>query len=140
MKSRRTFLQFAGAATAVSAFSRIAAAQAYPSRPITIIDPYPAGSPTDAAARILAEPMRKSLAQPILIENVGGADGNIGTGRASRARADGYTITIGTTSTHVLNGAFYSLPYDVLNDFVPISPLVTAPFIFYARWIQLPSA
>ena len=86
MKSRRTFLQFAGAATAVSAFSRIAAAQAYPSRPITIIDPYPAGSPTDAAARILAEPMRKSLAQPILIENVGGAEGNIGTGRAARAR------------------------------------------------------
>ena len=85
MKSRRTFLQFAGAATALPVFSRIVAAQAYPSRPITIIDPYPAGSPTDAAARILVEPMRKSLAQPVLIENVGGAEGNIGTGRAARA-------------------------------------------------------
>jgi tripartite-type tricarboxylate transporter receptor subunit TctC len=77
--------------------------------------------------------MRKSLAQPILIENVGGAEGNIGTGRAARARADGYTITAGTLSTHVLNGAFYSLPYDVLNDFVPISPLVTAPFLLCAK-------
>jgi tripartite-type tricarboxylate transporter receptor subunit TctC len=133
VKSRRTFLQFAGAATALPVFSRIAAAQAYPSRPITIIDTYPAGSPTDAAARILVEPMRKSLTQPILIENVSGAEGNIGTGRAARARADGYMITIGTTSTHVLNGAFYSLPYDVLKDFVPISLLVTAPFIFFAR-------
>ena len=130
---RRRFLHLAVGTVSLPAMSRLAAAQAYPSRPITIIDPYPAGSPTDAAARILAEPMRKSLAQPILIENVGGAEGNIGTGRAARARADGYTITIGTTSAHVLNGAFYSLSYDVLNDFVPISPLVTAPFIFYAK-------
>src|SRR6516165_12454913 len=82
---RRNFLHLAAGAAALPALPCIAAAQAYPSRPITIIDPYPAGSPTDAAARILAEPMRKSLAQPILIENVGGADGNIGTGRAARA-------------------------------------------------------
>jgi tripartite-type tricarboxylate transporter receptor subunit TctC len=131
--SRRIFLQFAGAATALPVFSRVAKAQAYPSRPITIIYTYAAGGSGDVSARIVAEPMRKLLGQPIIIENVGGADGNIGTGRAARARADGYTITLGTISTHVLNGAFYSLPYDVLNDFLPIAPLVTAPFVLYAR-------
>jgi tripartite-type tricarboxylate transporter receptor subunit TctC len=77
--------------------------------------------------------MTKLLGQHLIIENVGGADGNIGTGRAARARADGYTINIGTISTHVMNGAFYSLPYDVLNDFAPISPLVSAPSVLYAR-------
>jgi tripartite-type tricarboxylate transporter receptor subunit TctC len=76
--------------------------------------------------------MRRSLGQPIVIENVGGAGGNIGTGRAARARPDGYTIDLGIISTHVLNGAFYSLPYDVLNDFAPISLLATTPAIFYA--------
>jgi tripartite-type tricarboxylate transporter receptor subunit TctC len=81
----------------------------------------------------VAEPMRTLLGQPIIIENVGGADGNIGTGRAARARADGYTINFGTVSTHMMNGALYSLPYDVLNDFAPISPLVASPFVLYAR-------
>jgi tripartite-type tricarboxylate transporter receptor subunit TctC len=84
-------------------------------------------------ARIVTEPMRTLLGQPIIVENVTGADGNVGTGRAARARADGYTITIGSISTHVLNGALYSLPYNVSNDFAPISPLVTAPFILFAR-------
>jgi tripartite-type tricarboxylate transporter receptor subunit TctC len=131
--ARRTFLQFAGAATALPTFSRVADAQGYPTRAITIIDTYTAGSITDVIGRILAEPMRMSLGQPIIIENVAGADGNIGTGRAARARADGYTINTGGISTHVLNGAFYSLSYDVLNDFAPISPLVTAPLVLYAR-------
>jgi tripartite-type tricarboxylate transporter receptor subunit TctC len=130
---RRTFLQLAGATVAAPALSKIATAQSYPSRPITIIETYAAGGITDVIERILAEPMRKLLGQPFIIENVAGADGNIGTGRAARARADGYTITFGAISTHVLNGAFYSLPYDVLNDFLPISPLVTAPFVLYAR-------
>jgi tripartite-type tricarboxylate transporter receptor subunit TctC len=94
---------------------------------------FAAGGATDVSARIVAEPMRRLLGQPIIIENVAGADGNIGTGRVARARADGYTITIGTKTTHVLNGAFYSLQYDVLNDFAPISPLVTAPYVLYAR-------
>jgi tripartite-type tricarboxylate transporter receptor subunit TctC len=94
---------------------------------------YAAGGITDLSARIVAEPMSKLFGQHFIIENVGGADGNIGTGRAARARPDGYTINIGTISTHVMNGALYSLPYDVLNDFAPISPLVTAPFVLYAR-------
>jgi tripartite-type tricarboxylate transporter receptor subunit TctC len=130
---RRQFLHLAAGAAALPAISRDASAQSYPTRPITIIDTFAAGGATDVSARIVAEPMRRLLGQPIIIENVAGADGNIGTGRAARARADGYTITIGTKTTHVLNGAFYSLQYDVLNDFAPISPLVTAPYVLYAR-------
>jgi tripartite-type tricarboxylate transporter receptor subunit TctC len=130
---RRQFLHLTASAVALPAVSRIARAQAYPTHPITIIDTYAAGGITDLTARIVAEPMTKLLGQHFIIENVGGADGNIGTGRAARARADGYTINIGTISTHVMNGAFYSLPYDVLNDFAPISPLVSAPSVLYAR-------
>ena len=130
---RRRFLHLAASVTAFPAVSRTAIAQTYPTRPITIIDTYAAGGVTDVTGRIVAEPMRKLLGQPIIIENVGGGDGNIGTSRAARARADGYTITIGSISTHVMNGVLYSLPYDVLNDFAPISPLATAPFVLYAR-------
>jgi tripartite-type tricarboxylate transporter receptor subunit TctC len=130
---RRQFLHLAvGAATAPLA-SRIARAQAYPSRPITMIVPMAPGAGADTIGRIIAEPMRARLGQPIIIENVAGADGNIGTGRAARAKPDGYTIDIGTMGAHVLNGAFYSLPYDVLNDFTPISPLVMSPLVLMAR-------
>jgi tripartite-type tricarboxylate transporter receptor subunit TctC len=130
---RRTFLQFAGVAVAAPAFSRVAAAQTYPTRPITMIVPFPPGGQTDAVARVLAERMRGVLGQAIIIENVSGAGGSIGTGRAARARPDGYTIDLGLSNTHVLNGAFYSLPYDVLSDFAPISPLGTTALILYAK-------
>jgi tripartite-type tricarboxylate transporter receptor subunit TctC len=83
--------------------------------------------------RNIAERMRARLGQPIIIENVGGADGSTGTGRTARAKPDGYTIDIGFMATHVLNGAFYSLPYDVLDDFAPISPLVSSPLFLLAR-------
>jgi len=130
---RRTFLKFAGVAVAAPAFSKIATAETYPSRPITMIVPYPAGGPTDAIARVLAEPMRGSLGQPILIENVSGAEGNIGTGRVARARPDGYTIELGASATHVLAGALYSLPYEVLNDFAPVALLTPTPSVLFAR-------
>ena len=94
-------------------FSRGARAQVYPSRPITLIVPFAAGGPTgDVIARIVTEGMRASLGQPIIIENVGGADGSIAVGRAARAVPDGYTLSIGNVATHVLNGAAYSLSYD----------------------------
>jgi tripartite-type tricarboxylate transporter receptor subunit TctC len=99
-------------------------------RPIVMISPAAPGGPTDVLGRIMAERMRASLGQPVIIENVGGAEGNIATSRAVRAKPDGYTIEIGVQSNHVLNGAFYSLPYDVLNDFTPISPLVRSPDFF----------
>jgi tripartite-type tricarboxylate transporter receptor subunit TctC len=130
---RRNFLRFAAGAAALPALSRVAMAQSYPSRPVTMIVPFPAGGATDVIARIMAERMREPLGQPVIIENIGGADGSIGVGRTARARPDGYTICLGIDGTFVLNGAFYSLPYDVLTDFAPISPLATGPIVFIAR-------
>jgi tripartite-type tricarboxylate transporter receptor subunit TctC len=130
---RRRFLGLAAGAAALPAMSRIAWAQAYPTRPITVIVPLAAGGGMDATARVVADRMRRSLGQPVIIENVTGADGNIATARAARARADGYTIEIGTISTHALNRAFYPLSYDVLNDFTPISPIVTFAGVYYGR-------
>ena len=130
---RRKFLCFATGAAALPAVSRIARAQAYPTRPITMIVPTAPGAGIDVIGRILAERMRKSLAQLIIIENIGGADGTIGAGRVARAKPDGYTIDLGFLGNHVLNGAVYSLQYDVLNDFAHISPLVTFPDFLFSR-------
>jgi tripartite-type tricarboxylate transporter receptor subunit TctC len=118
---RRRFLHLTAGAAAFPAFSRIASAQAYPTRPITMIVPLPAGGAGDVIARLVAERMRERMDQPIVIENVGGADGSIGVGRAARARPDGYTLCVSSMGTHVLNSAFYSLPYDVLRGFGPIT-------------------
>jgi tripartite-type tricarboxylate transporter receptor subunit TctC len=98
-----------------------------------MIVPFPAGGATDVIARIIAERMREPLRQRIVIENVGGADGSIGIGRAARARPDGYTICLSIMDAYVLNGAFYSLPYDLLNDFAPILLLAAIPFVLVAR-------
>src|SRR5215831_19401304 len=98
-----------------------------------MIVPFAPGSPIDVLGRILAERMSKSLLQPIIVENVTGAEGTIGTGRVARARPDGYVIDLGGFSAHVLNAALYSLLYDVLTDFAPISPLGTVPYILFAR-------
>jgi tripartite-type tricarboxylate transporter receptor subunit TctC len=130
---RRKFLRLAGAAAVAPTFLRVATAQTYPSRSITMIVPFPAGGAYDTIGRIIAEPMRASLGQPIIIENVGGADGSIGVGRAARATPDGYTIVVGGLSVHVLNGALYSLPYDVVNDFTPISPLAGGAWVLFSR-------
>ena len=110
-----------------------AAGQPYPSRPITMIAPFPAGGPSDALARILAEPIRAALGQPMVIENVAGAGGNIGVGRLARAAPDGYTVGIGQWSTHVVNAVTYALPYDVLHDFEPIALLAITPQLIIAR-------
>jgi tripartite-type tricarboxylate transporter receptor subunit TctC len=110
-----------------------ASAQPYPSRPVTMIAPFPAGGPSDSLARILAEPMRAALGQPVVIENVAGAGGNLGIGRLARATPDGYTIGIGQWSTHVVNAVTYALPYDVLNDFEPIALLAITPQLIIAR-------
>jgi tripartite-type tricarboxylate transporter receptor subunit TctC len=107
--------------------------QAFPTRPVTIIVPFPAGGPVDTIGRILAERMRTFLGQPVLIENVGGAAGSIGVGRASRAAPDGYTLSLGNWATHVVNGAVYPLNFDVLNDFDPVSLIVTQPEIVVAK-------
>ena len=101
----------------------ISAAEDYPSRPITMVVPFAAGGPTDTLARIVSERMKSALGQPIIVENVTGAGGTIGVGRVARAAPDGYTLGIGAWNTHVVNGAIYSLAYDVLNDFEPVAQL-----------------
>ena len=130
---RRQFLRLAVGAAALPTVSCDQGAEAYPSRPITMIVPFAAGGGTDAVGRVVVERMRGLIGQPITMENVVGADGSIGTGRAAGARPDGYTIVLGILDTHVLNGAFYSLQYDVLNDFAPVAPLVTNPITLFAR-------
>jgi tripartite-type tricarboxylate transporter receptor subunit TctC len=107
--------------------------QTYPTRPVTMIVPLGAGSVSDLVARVVADRMAKSLGQPIIIENVSGADGSIGTGRSARATPNGYTILYGFASAMVLNAAFYSLPYDVLKDFAPISPVTRYSWVLFAR-------
>jgi tripartite-type tricarboxylate transporter receptor subunit TctC len=130
---RRRFLHQAAGAAAMPALSRIAWAQTYPTRPITMVVAYPPGGATDVIARLLAERMRASLAQPIIIENVAGANGSIGTGRVARAAPDGYTLVVGLWNTHVANGAVYALTYDVLGDFEPISLTVTIPMVIVTK-------
>lgn len=121
------------AAFAAIVFIGDAAAQTYPSRPITIIAPFPAGGPLDTIARIIAEPMRAALGQPVVIENVAGAGGNLGTGRVARAEPDGYTVGIGQWSTHVVNPVTYALPYNVQTDFEPVALLTITPQLIIAR-------
>ena len=133
MKFQRRDLLRLAAGAALSAVALVAQAETYPSRPITMIVSTAAGSNSDSIARIIAERMRENLRQPIIIENIGGADGSIGAGRAARARPDGYTIELGAIGPNLLNGAFYSLNYDPLNDFAPISPLITQSLFLYAK-------
>src|SRR5215510_913498 len=122
---RRQFLHLAAGAAAFSTVPRTAIAQTYPSRPITMIVPFPAAGPADVLARILSEPMRLALGQPIVIENISGAAGSIAVGRVARAAADGYTLIMGNLGTHVVNGAIYSLQYDLVKDFEPVCLLPT---------------
>jgi tripartite-type tricarboxylate transporter receptor subunit TctC len=129
---RRQFLHVAASAAALPVVSQMARAQTYPSRPITMIVPYPAGGPTDTIARLLGERMRASLGQPVVIENVAGAGGNIGVGRVARAAGDGYTLGIGHWGSHVVNGAIYTLPYDLLTDLEPVALISDGPQLIVA--------
>jgi tripartite-type tricarboxylate transporter receptor subunit TctC len=113
--------------------SLVARAQSYPTRPITIVVPFSAGGPTDTIGRLLMEPMRTALGQPIIVENVPGANGSIGVSRVVRAANDGYTLSMGQVATHVFNGAIYPLQYDLVNDLEPISLLASQPFVIIAK-------
>ena len=108
-------------------------AESFPSRPITIVVPFPAGGPTDSLARVLAERMKGPLGQSVIVENPTGAAGTIGTGRVARAPPDGYTLILGHWQTHVINGATYTLPFDVAKDFEPISLVADCPVWFVAK-------
>jgi tripartite-type tricarboxylate transporter receptor subunit TctC len=121
------------ALTSTVAGAWTAAAQDWPTHPITMVVPYGAGGPTDTIGRIVAEGMRGALGQPVIIENVAGASGTVGVGRVVRATGDGYTLGIGTLATHVVNGAVFALQYDVRNDFEPISLIASDPLLIVAK-------
>src|SRR5438445_3290291 len=127
---RRTVL---AALLAMLAFGGMARAENYPSRPITVIVPFSAGGPSDAMTRILAEKMKATLGEAVLIENVTGAGGSIGVGRAVRSPADGYTISFGHLGTHVANGAIYKLGYDLVADLEPVVLLPSNPMIIVSK-------
>ncbi len=112
--------------------SALAQAQTFPSRPLTLIVPFPPGGSTDSAARIMGERMREALGQPIVIENVGGAGGSIGVGRLARAVPDGYTFDIGQWDTHV-GSIIYKLDYDLEKDFEPIALVSNNPQLMVAK-------
>jgi tripartite-type tricarboxylate transporter receptor subunit TctC len=130
---RRQFLQLAAGAAAFPAVSRIAKAQTYPTRPITIVVPFAAGGGADAIARIIAERVRAHLGQTVIIENVTGAGGTIGVGRVARTAGDGYTLVMGSWSTFVANGAIYALPFNLLNDFEPVALVAIQPILIVAK-------
>ena len=122
------------AAIALAVMSGVAGAQAqtYPTRPITLIVPFPPGGSTDVVARIMAERMRQILGQPVIIENVGGAGGSIAVGRLARSVPDGYTIDIGQWDTHV-GSIIYPLNYDLQKDFDPIGLMTINPQLMVAK-------
>jgi tripartite-type tricarboxylate transporter receptor subunit TctC len=123
----------AAALAAVLAGATSAVAQTYPSRPITLVAPFPAGGPLDVIARIIVEPMRETLGQPVVIENLPGAGGNLGIGKLAKAEPDGYTVGIGQWSTHVVNPVTYDVPYDIVKDFEPIALIASTPQLIIAR-------
>jgi tripartite-type tricarboxylate transporter receptor subunit TctC len=131
---RRRLLQLAAGAAALASLTGIAAAEPYPSRTVTVIVPFAAGGPSDVIARLLAEHAQASLGQPFVIENVTGAAGSTGSGRAAKAVPDGYTLVLSSVSTHVLNGAVYPrLGYHVIDDFEPIIQVTSSPLFIVAR-------
>jgi len=114
-------------------WSGAAHAQEYPTRAITMIVPFPAGGATDTLARFLGERMRAILGQPIIIENVGGAAGSLGVARAVRSSPDGYTLSIGTSTTHVLIGGLYTLQFDLLKDLEPVILIGSEPLMIVGK-------
>jgi tripartite-type tricarboxylate transporter receptor subunit TctC len=133
MISKRIFLS----ALAVFCCSLIpvgpATAETYPSHPITMVLPFSAGGPTDTLARILSARMQVALGQPVIIENVTGAAGTIGVGRVARAAPDGYTLSVGPMNSHVLTGAIYNLPFDLLGDLEPVALLTNNPSVVVSK-------
>lgn len=121
------------AAALLAALTGVAAAQSYPSRPITMVVPYPPAGPTDTMARIFAERLKTSLGQPVVIENAGGAGGSIGVARVARAAADGYTISFGNVASHVFSSIVFKLQYDVLGDLDPLALMTISPMWLLAR-------
>ena len=130
---RRMLLHWLTAGAAVSLGSRFVRAQSFPTRPITIVVPFPAGGPTDTLGRVLADRMKNALGQSVIIENLTGAAGTIGSTHVARSAPDGYTLILGHWQTHVVNGATFTLPFDVVEDFAPISLIADCPMWLVGR-------
>ena len=131
---RRRFLQFAAGAAALPALSRLAWAQAYPTRPMTMIVPFAAGGPQDVLGRLLAQRMGEILRQSVVVENIGGAGGVTGSRRVADARPDGYTMGIGSVGTHAQNQSLYKRPpYDPVADFTPVALIAETPVVLIVR-------
>ena len=131
---RRHVLHLAAGAASLTAVSRVAWGQIYPSRPVTIIVPFAAGGATDVGARVIGEHMTRTLGQQFMIENVPGAGGTTGSSRAMRAAADGYTILMGHMGTHAVSVSLYpNLAYKPDIDFEPIGIVVEFPLVLVAR-------
>src|SRR6516162_7931155 len=125
--SRRTLLHWLAAGSAASLGVSFARAQPFPTRPIAIVVPFPVGGPTDTLGRVLADRMKNALGQSVIIENLTGAAGTIGSTHVARSPADGYSLILGHWQTHVVNGATFALPFDVVEDFAPISLIADCP-------------
>jgi tripartite-type tricarboxylate transporter receptor subunit TctC len=130
---RRKFLHLTTTTLAAAGWPGLSRAADYPTRPITIVAPFAAGGATDVLARVLADSMSKSLGQTIIVENVTGAAGSIGVSRVARANGDGYTLSIGTLTSHVLIGGLYRLDFDLLNDLTPIAELAYEPLMICVK-------
>jgi tripartite-type tricarboxylate transporter receptor subunit TctC len=133
MISKRIFLSAIAAVCCSLNSIGPAISEMYPSHPITMVLPFSAGGPTDTLARIIAARMQVSLGQPVIIENVSGAAGTIGVGRVARAAPDGYTISVGPMNSHVLTGAIYKLPFDLLKDLEPVALLANNPSVVVSK-------
>jgi tripartite-type tricarboxylate transporter receptor subunit TctC len=130
----KALLRVCAVASTFAVLVSTSSAQPWPSRPISIVVPFSAGGPTDTLARIMSEPMRRFLGQTIVVDNVTGAGGTIGTGRVVRSPPDGYTLSIGHWGTHVINGAYYTnLNFDLYRDFDPIAMIATNPQVVISK-------
>src|SRR3954453_4170052 len=131
---RRNFLRLAAGAAALPAVSRIAMAQAYPTRPITMVVPFAAGGAFDVIARVVTPRLSEVLHQQVIVENVGAAAGIVGTSRVAHAAPDGYTMLLGTVGTHAYNPALYKkLSYNPASDFAPVGLVAEQPMILVVR-------
>ena len=115
------------------ALARVAAAEPYPSHPITLVVPFPAGGPTDTLGRIIGERMTRALGQSVVIDNASGAGGTVGTAKVARAPADGYTICVGQLNSHVFGPSVYATPYDVVGDFEPVGMISISALMMVGR-------
>jgi tripartite-type tricarboxylate transporter receptor subunit TctC len=132
--TRRALVLSLPAAAAAACLPGALRAQSFPSRPITLVVPFPAGGTTDILARIVGEFMRTDLGQPVVVDNRAGAGGNIGGQLVARAKPDGYTIFMGTVGTHAINQSLYKkLPFDPIKDFAPLTRVAMVPNLLVAH-------